>query len=68
MATITSGADLSGAGNLGGSPVNGGTAFILAPFRTLNISGGSKVTGTVIAGKINISGASRLTKPTYTSL
>lgn len=63
-ATISSNADLTGNGLGTGT----GSAFILAPTRTLNISGGSKVTGTVIAGKVNISGASKLTKPTYTSL
>jgi len=41
--------------------------FLLAPNRTVNISGASNVSGTIIAQTVNVSGGSRLSKPTYTS-
>jgi hypothetical protein len=41
--------------------------FILATGRTVNLSGVSALNGTVIANKVNISGGSKVTQPTYTS-
>jgi hypothetical protein len=39
--------------------------IIPAANRTVNVSGLSKVTGSIIADKINVSGGSRVVKPTY---
>ena len=41
--------------------------FLLAPDRKVNLSAASTLEGTLIAGKINVSGASRIKKPTYIS-
>lgn len=40
---------------------------ILAPSRTVNLSGGASVTGTIVAGKVNLSGGSTVTHLPFVS-
>lgn len=43
------------------------SGVLLAPGRTVNLTAASTAAGTIIAGKVNISGGSRVLKPVYIS-
>jgi choice-of-anchor A domain-containing protein len=43
------------------------SGVILAPSRTINLSGASNALGTIVAGKVNISGGSTVNHPPFVS-
>ncbi len=44
------------------------SGFLLAPQRNVNLSAGAVANGTIIAGKVSLSGGSKVIKPSYSSL